>query len=90
LSTKTGMSFAARLFVHPQTRNALTQENPDFSGRAVASLASAAPTILWIMWFYVIVGVVVVALAAVAYVFYRGYNKIKPKPIAGESDDGAV
>mmetsp|Transcript_1578 Transcript_1578/g.3255 ORF Transcript_1578/g.3255 Transcript_1578/m.3255 type:complete len:571 (-) Transcript_1578:2345-4057(-) len=35
------------------------------------------------MWFYVIVGVVVVALAAVAYVFYRGYNKIKPKPIAG-------
>jgi hypothetical protein len=37
-------------------------------------------------WFYVIVGVLVVVLAVVAYVFYRGYNKVKPKPIAGESD----
>jgi len=35
------------------------------------------------MWLYIIGGVLLVVLAAVAYVFYKGYNKVKPKPIQG-------
>lgn len=34
-------------------------------------------------WLYYIVGALVVVVGLVAFVLYRGYNKVKPKPIAG-------
>lgn len=35
------------------------------------------------MWFY-IVGALLAACAFIAYILYRGYNKVRPKPLDGK------
>ncbi len=37
------------------------------------------------MWWYWLGGAVVLVIAIIAYLLYRGYSKVKPKPIPGES-----
>lgn len=36
-----------------------------------------------IMWVYIIISISVVVIGIIVYVFYRGYSKVKPKPIIG-------
>ena len=35
------------------------------------------------MWLYIIGGILLVIVLIILYLMYRGYNKIKPKPILG-------
>lgn len=35
------------------------------------------------MWLYIVGGILLVMVIIVLYLVYRGYNKIKPKPIVG-------
>ena len=37
----------------------------------------------YIMWVYIIISVSVVVIGILVYIFYRGYSKVKPKPIVG-------
>lgn len=35
------------------------------------------------MWLYIIGGVVLAAVVFVLYLMYKGYSKVKPKPLPG-------
>ena len=36
------------------------------------------------MWLYIIGGVILVAVLFVLYLMYKGYSKVKPKPLPGK------
>ena len=35
-------------------------------------------------WMYYVLGALVVVVGVVLYLFYKGYNKVKPKPLPGK------